>query len=197
MMWRSARQNYCRLLLSLHLPLLHCICTSPTYPDSTPTQPCHHAASVLPPCCHRAGSILAQCWPIAGSTLTKPGQPSSRLCSISKPNTLALLENARQAAIPDIVVKLQTSWRGWLARRYVRRLRAVAVIKRMFKMYKVRPTRLPPFIIRQSSLHGDCGFMAPGPFATIPSEEALPQINRPFTPLPRSLFSIRRYDASG
>lgn len=121
------------------------------------------------PCWLNLGSMLAHCW--LNSDQACPN--SSRVCSISKPNTLALLENARQAAIPDIVVKLQTSWRGWLARRYVRRLRAVAVIKRMFKMYKVRLTRLP--LIHHATiqpawrlwLHGDCGFMAPGPYASL------------------------------
>ncbi|EDQ88551.1 uncharacterized protein MONBRDRAFT_8879, partial [Monosiga brevicollis MX1] len=57
---------------------------------------------------------------------------------IRKPNTLALLENARKAKIPDLVVVIQARWRAFMARRYVRRLRAVLVILRVFRNYKLR-----------------------------------------------------------
>eukprot|EP00049_Salpingoeca_infusionum_P022424 m.6615 g.6615 ORF g.6615 m.6615 type:complete len:998 (-) comp5177_c1_seq1:342-3335(-) len=57
---------------------------------------------------------------------------------IAKPNTLALLENARQSKIPELVVMLQANWRKWLARRRVRQLRAILIISRNFKKHKLR-----------------------------------------------------------
>eukprot|EP00730_Choanoeca_flexa_P005620 TRINITY_DN11985_c2_g3_i1.p1 TRINITY_DN11985_c2_g3~~TRINITY_DN11985_c2_g3_i1.p1 ORF type:complete len:1067 (+),score=311.13 TRINITY_DN11985_c2_g3_i1:157-3201(+) len=57
---------------------------------------------------------------------------------IRKPNTLALLENARTRKIPELVVVVQARWRSWLARRLVRRMKAVNVITRVFRKYKLR-----------------------------------------------------------
>eukprot|EP01147_Barroeca_monosierra_P009296 gene9296-1564_t len=57
---------------------------------------------------------------------------------IRHPNTLAKLEQARADKIPHLVTKLQAAWRAWQARRYVRRLRAVIVIKRAFKRFKMK-----------------------------------------------------------
>ena len=40
--------------------------------------------------------------------------------------------------IPSMVLKLQTNWRGHMARVYFRRLRAIFIIKQTYKRYKVR-----------------------------------------------------------
>ncbi|EGD75756.1 hypothetical protein PTSG_07873 [Salpingoeca rosetta] len=57
---------------------------------------------------------------------------------IRQPSTLALLESAREKKIPDLVTFVQARWRAWIARKYVRRLRAAVVIKRAFKKFKMR-----------------------------------------------------------
>lgn len=57
---------------------------------------------------------------------------------IRQPRTLAFLESARTDRIPDLVIKVQSRWRAWIARRFVRRLRAAVTIKRAFKKFKLR-----------------------------------------------------------
>jgi myosin-1 len=57
---------------------------------------------------------------------------------IRTPNTLALLENARTRKIPELVTTLQSAFRSWQARRLVRRMKAVVIIKRVFRRHKLR-----------------------------------------------------------
>uniref|UniRef100_A0A8D0TTD9 Unconventional myosin-Ig n=1 Tax=Sus scrofa TaxID=9823 RepID=A0A8D0TTD9_PIG len=57
---------------------------------------------------------------------------------IRSPRTLVTLEQSRACLIPIIVLLLQKAWRGTLARRYCRRLRAVYTIMRWFRRHKVR-----------------------------------------------------------
>ncbi|XP_032340230.1 unconventional myosin-Ig isoform X2 [Camelus dromedarius] len=57
---------------------------------------------------------------------------------IRSPRTLVMLEQSRACLIPIIVLLLQKAWRGTLARRYCRRLRAVYTIMRSFRRHKVR-----------------------------------------------------------
>eukprot|EP01137_Pigoraptor_chileana_P033118 Opistho-2@23554 len=57
---------------------------------------------------------------------------------IRAPQTLFTLEEKRQAALPRIVLILQRTWRGYHARRLVKRLRAAVTIKRFFRLYKAR-----------------------------------------------------------
>ncbi|XP_067601876.1 unconventional myosin-Ig isoform X1 [Pseudorca crassidens] len=57
---------------------------------------------------------------------------------IRSPRTLVTLEQSRACLIPIIVLLLQKAWRGTLARRHFRRLRAVYTIMRWFRRHKVR-----------------------------------------------------------
>ncbi|XP_064146322.1 unconventional myosin-Ig isoform X2 [Loxodonta africana] len=57
---------------------------------------------------------------------------------IRSPQTLVTLEQSRARLIPIIVLLLQKAWRGTLARRRCRRLRAVYTIMRWFRRHKVR-----------------------------------------------------------
>ncbi|XP_021947488.1 unconventional myosin ID isoform X2 [Folsomia candida] len=57
---------------------------------------------------------------------------------IRSPQTLFELENNRQAMIPGIVTFLQKIWRGYLAREYYKRLRAVYRIMGVYRKYKLR-----------------------------------------------------------
>ncbi|KAM9650429.1 unconventional myosin-Ig isoform 2-T2 [Trichechus inunguis] len=57
---------------------------------------------------------------------------------IRSPQTLVTLEQSRAHLIPIIVLLLQKAWRGTLARRHCRRLRAVYTIMRWFRRHKVR-----------------------------------------------------------
>ncbi|XP_007447083.1 PREDICTED: unconventional myosin-Ig [Lipotes vexillifer] len=57
---------------------------------------------------------------------------------IRSPRTLVTLEQSRACLIPIIVLLLQKAWRGMLARRHCRRLRAVYTIMRWFRRHKVR-----------------------------------------------------------
>ncbi|XP_066899153.1 unconventional myosin-Ig isoform X2 [Kogia breviceps] len=57
---------------------------------------------------------------------------------IRSPRTLVTLEQSRACLIPIIVLLLQKAWRGTLARRHCRRLRAIYTIMRWFRRHKVR-----------------------------------------------------------
>ncbi|XP_045877399.1 unconventional myosin-Ig isoform X2 [Meles meles] len=57
---------------------------------------------------------------------------------IRSPQTLVTLEQSRARLIPIIVLLLQKAWRGTLARRRCRRLRAIYTIMRWFRRHKVR-----------------------------------------------------------
>uniref|UniRef100_A0A4W2CPT3 Myosin IG n=1 Tax=Bos indicus x Bos taurus TaxID=30522 RepID=A0A4W2CPT3_BOBOX len=57
---------------------------------------------------------------------------------IRSPRTLVTLEQSRACLIPIIVLLLQKAWRGTLARRRCRRLRAIYTIMRCFRRHKVR-----------------------------------------------------------
>ncbi|XP_023494791.2 unconventional myosin-Ig [Equus przewalskii] len=57
---------------------------------------------------------------------------------IRSPQTLVTLEQGRARLIPIIVLLLQKAWRGTLARRRCRRLRAIYTIMRWFRRHKVR-----------------------------------------------------------
>jgi len=57
---------------------------------------------------------------------------------VKEPNTLYFLEEKREAAIPFLVAKIQAFWRGVLARRYVKRLRAAIKIKRCWRGHHAR-----------------------------------------------------------
>ncbi|KAI4570545.1 hypothetical protein MJT46_006062 [Ovis ammon polii x Ovis aries] len=57
---------------------------------------------------------------------------------IRSPRTLVTLEQSRACLIPIIVLLLQKAWRGTLARRRCRRLRAIYTIMRWFRRHKVR-----------------------------------------------------------
>ncbi|XP_028933147.1 unconventional myosin-Ig [Ornithorhynchus anatinus] len=57
---------------------------------------------------------------------------------IRSPRTLVGLEQSRARLIPIIVLLLQKAWRGTLARRRCRRMRAVYTIMRCFRRHKVR-----------------------------------------------------------
>ena len=48
-----------------------------------------------------------------------------------------MLEEERQKRIPGLVIKLQTFWRGVMARRFVKRLRAAFIIKQRYKRFKL------------------------------------------------------------
>lgn len=52
---------------------------------------------------------------------------------VKEPNSLYFLEEKREEAIPLLVAKIQAFWRGVLARRYVKRLRAAIKIKRAWR----------------------------------------------------------------
>lgn len=56
---------------------------------------------------------------------------------ISEAKTLTLLESARAAEYPRLVLMLQTNWRRYKAKQLVRQLRAVFRIKQAFKFYKM------------------------------------------------------------
>ena len=57
---------------------------------------------------------------------------------VKEPNTLYFLEEKREEAIPLLVAKIQAFWRGVLARRYVKRLRAAIKIKRCWRGHHAR-----------------------------------------------------------
>ncbi|XP_062423614.1 unconventional myosin-Ig [Rhea pennata] len=57
---------------------------------------------------------------------------------VRTPRTLVCLERARAQLIPIIVLLLQKAWRGALARRRCRRLRAAAAIVGFYKRHKVK-----------------------------------------------------------
>ncbi|KAL3832417.1 hypothetical protein ACJMK2_024062 [Sinanodonta woodiana] len=57
---------------------------------------------------------------------------------IRSPQTLFSLEEARDKYIPYIIVFLQKLWRGGLARRKARQMRAIYLIMAKFKRYKMR-----------------------------------------------------------
>nr|XP_025147124.1 unconventional myosin-Ig isoform X2 [Bubalus bubalis] len=57
---------------------------------------------------------------------------------IRSPRTLVTLEQSRACLIPIIVLLLQKAWRGTLARRRCRRLRAIYTIMSCFRRHKVR-----------------------------------------------------------
>ena len=57
---------------------------------------------------------------------------------IKSPQTVFALENTRTNRIPQLVIYLQKFWRGALARKYYKRLRAAHVISMAYKRYKVR-----------------------------------------------------------
>ncbi|NXU49002.1 MYO1G protein, partial [Turnix velox] len=57
---------------------------------------------------------------------------------IRSPRTLVILEKEREQLIPIIVLLLQKAWRGALARRHCRRLRAAYAMMAAYKRQKVR-----------------------------------------------------------
>jgi myosin-1 len=57
---------------------------------------------------------------------------------ISKAKTMSKLEDAREAEKPRIVLMLQCGWRRYRARKLLKQLRGVFLIKRAYKSYKVR-----------------------------------------------------------
>lgn len=55
---------------------------------------------------------------------------------VKEPSTLYFLEERREETIPLLVAKIQAYYRGMMARRYVKRLRAAVRIKRFWKQKK-------------------------------------------------------------
>jgi myosin-1 len=55
---------------------------------------------------------------------------------VKEPSTLYLIEQKREEAIPLLVTKIQAEWRGFLARRFVKKLRAYTKICRWWRKVK-------------------------------------------------------------
>ncbi len=57
---------------------------------------------------------------------------------IKSPQTVFGLENKRSKRLPQIITYLQKFWRGTLARKYYKRLKAANIISIEYKAYKLR-----------------------------------------------------------
>ncbi|GAB1601174.1 unconventional myosin-Id [Argonauta hians] len=57
---------------------------------------------------------------------------------IRSPKILFHLENSREKVLPSLVLILQKMWRGTLSRRYVKRLRAVYVIRNAYRRFCIQ-----------------------------------------------------------
>ncbi len=57
---------------------------------------------------------------------------------IKDPRTLFRLEEQREIAIERLIVKIQTRWRGYIARVKFERLKAIVMIQRVFRSYLTR-----------------------------------------------------------
>lgn len=57
---------------------------------------------------------------------------------VRTPQTVFSLEKARAERLPSIVIFLQKHWRGGLARRLVRRMKAIRIIVERYRRYKLR-----------------------------------------------------------